>query len=403
MNYSNYRKAYRNIEVFQPLFKDLNIKVNTFQLKAISLFFEITSFLKIYKLTTLFLLRILKKRRFKSTEKRIGFVYTLNQFKILKKIREFGVHFPVYFFNINQSEFSNDQYISNRIIFLSLISNKNVSHLLKEGMKDPIINNDIVRYLRLIGLKEIYDFLLNNKVKEILNFNDHSPYNVLLIDLAKEREIKTIYFQHAPVSEKFPELFHDLNVLFSRDSLNKYKIPKGNNNIDIELLCDLRFLNIKNYKLPLNETILVCPNELDNVEIVESFIKELSNKSYQVILRPHPLDRRAWRNSNRYIRSGNKNVLDDLKNVKYLITNESAVVLEAMFLKRLVYKAAFFSSSIDHYGFIKEKLILKEYHQTNELITSIENNKIDYDINKLNYFLGDLENSGLKINEILKQ
>ena len=88
-----------------------------------------------------------------------------------------------------------------------------------------------------MNIRSVY--ILLKKLKIVVQYNDHSPYNVLLNALAKRANVKSVYIQHAPVNENFPELYHDLNVLFSRHSIEKYR---NGRNKEILPFFDLRFL-----------------------------------------------------------------------------------------------------------------------------------------------------------------
>jgi CDP-glycerol glycerophosphotransferase (TagB/SpsB family) len=142
--------------------------------------------------------------------------------------------------------------------------------------------------------------------------------------------------------------------------------------------------------------VLICTNLLDEPAKVMAFIDEIS-ASYKIVLRLHPRDqRKEWSETTCTI-STNPSIWDDLNESHIVITNESAVVLEAVYVDRLIYKAAFFSSSLDNYSFLKKGLLLREYSDIPSIIGAIEMKSIDYDKSKLKYFIGDVEGGKEKI------
>lgn len=68
------------------------------------------------------------------------------------------------------------------------------------------------------------DLLTTAKPKFVLMSNDHSPANRSLLFVAKSLGIKTVYMQHASVSNLFPKLEFDYSFL---DGVNAYEIYKA--------------------------------------------------------------------------------------------------------------------------------------------------------------------------------
>jgi len=91
--------------------------------------------------------------------------------------------------------------------------------LFKEKYKDHL--HTLIKY---DGIYEsVVDLLRLHKPKAIVFANDHNAFCRALLIGAKECGIKTIYLQHAAVTDKFPALKFDLNLLDGKDSLRKYK------------------------------------------------------------------------------------------------------------------------------------------------------------------------------------
>ncbi|WP_460692691.1 hypothetical protein [Mucilaginibacter puniceus] len=307
-----------------------------------------------------------------------------------------GFKYPVYDFSGKGILGHKSSVFSPTLIFIAAIINiKRTLYELKAAKDDPWLFTNNVRIIKLCGEEYIYNILLKD-LKVLIKYNDHGPDVVLLSDMAEQRNVKTVYIQHAPVNEEFPPLYHDLNVLFSEDSVNKYRV--AHETIKKFVLFDVRFVDrkLKPFE-PGNNTVLICTNDQDDIEIVKSLALKLSDK-FKVILRPHPGDRRSWKGE--YELSTNNSVWDDLEQAKYVLTNESGVLLEGVYSDRLCYKCAFFSPSFDNYGFLKKRLILKEYESEADLVTAINNDVIVSDKQILPYFIGQTDQKDHKIKEL---
>ena len=200
----------------------------------------------------------------------------------------------------------------------------------------------------------------------------------------------------------FPPLYHNLNILFSNDSLEKYK--RINNEVETFLLFDIRFydaikkvISIENLN---HKNILICINETDNLDTLIETAKQLNILSYSVTIRPHPRDKGKYKEIQGCKISECGSIWDDLNNADIVLANESGVALEAIFARKLFYKCAFFSSSIDNYSFLAKGILSKEFYNFEELIIDMNLRKIVYNDKLLPYFIGDFENITHKIGEL---
>lgn len=392
------QKAFRYYRVNYDLFSQFDNGASYLKLKVLTIFFYFCRF-SFSWLARIWVSRWVETKEIKN-DGTIGFVFSYNQSLILKALRDNGLSLPAYDLSGYKTNNHNTASFSKFLLFIASIANSRlIVEELENSKKDVVIRNNYIRVVKLGGIAYLLEQVLG-KAKAIVNFNDHSVYNVLLHDLAKSKDIRTVYIQHAPVSERFPPLYHDLNILFSQDSLSKYKVH--NKDAKILQLFDLRFISKTSSKEMNNslKRILVCPNELDDINKVKTLIKKLS-LHYEVIIRPHPRDKRNWKveAKNSYV-STNLSIWQDLKDVRIVLSNESAVTLEAIHDNKLFYKCAFFSSSFDNYGFIRQGLLLKEYNSTKEVMEAIEIGYVSYDKKKMSYFIGDLENIEEKIKKL---
>lgn len=349
----------------------------------------------------------LKKLSSKNTK--IAFAFTEYDFNIASQLNKLGIDFEVYVFGVNKKDTLT---ISNKLIFISALAFPFITlNELFKSFFDPIMYINKTRIFKLCGIKNVIKVLLKDK-KVLINFNDHSIYDVYTADYAKKISIRTVYIQHAPVGYHFPELYHDLNVLFSEDSLEKYK---NSQKMDAFLFFDIRFLtqfqiNGSNDKRSIViddnkiKTILICSNEDDNIKMVYKTAKEFYDYGFKVIIRPHPREVKNFIKENYYEISQGNDIWSDLNRCHIVFTNESAVALEAIFSNKFLYKTSFFSKSRDNYSFIKKELIYTEYHDFTRLKEAVLKNELTYDICKLKYFIGDFKEvnkKALMLNEKL--
>jgi hypothetical protein len=325
-----------------------------------------------------------------------AFIFSYNQSIIHHQLQNHGLKMPFVLFS-NKSILKRNEAklnLNNNLIYLAVCSETPILIIsLFRALNNVVLFNNQIRLLKAIGLKPIFTILLK-KLKIVVQYNDHSPYNVLLNALAKRANVKSVYIQHAPVNENFPELYHDLNVLFSRHSIEKYR---NGRNKEILPFFDLRFLEVEIVKEKPKNTILICSNLLDDLKQLRDISKKLSS-SFKIILRPHPSDLRNFNfNLTQVEISKCKTIWEDLNRAEIVLTNESAVPLEAIFLGKLIYKCNMLSESIDNYGFIKNGLILEEYNNIFDLLAAIKERKITFDSSKLEYYIGSVNEVDTKI------
>jgi len=343
----------------------------------------------------------LKLKSIKKKSNTASFIFSENQKSIHSIISQNGVSSDVFFIStdIVEPKIINARFITNKFIILNSISNSPLVLLtLLKSIGNIVLRNNLIRVYKLIGLKNIFNSIIEN-YNNVIQYNDHSPYNILLSDTCFNKNVKSFYFQHAPINEKFPSLHHDVNILFSQHSIDMYRNPS---NKKIIPFFDIRFVLGQEYKVngaSFKNTILVCTNKLDDKTKIEGLLNELV-KSFKVILRPHPSDDRKIKVPESVKTSPGSSIWEDLKKSDFMITNESAVVLEALYLDVKVYKYTNLSSNLDNYGFYKNGLITKEYSTIKDLIDGIFKKEISTNIDVLKYYIGEIDNIKGKMNLI---
>lgn len=395
MKFNIIQDGFRHYKKMYAIMQKFDKPMNSVTQYLCAYTFYFFNLLRLHNIISIFIKR---NHNIEDNQDFVGFVFSKNQISVLESLRSYNIEFPAVFIGGLKPENNKDIYISNKKLFLEALAFPKLGKLLLKSFKDPILKKNFIRVFKLIGCINIYEFYIE-KTSSIINFNDHVPYSVLLCDMAKGNNVKTVYIQHAPVSEKFPALYHDYNILFSADSRDKYNQLSY---VNVDVLFDPRFSLIDHTKWlskPKNNTVLICTNLLDEVERVLVLIRELQEE-YIVTLRSHPRDnRKEWKQASCTISHGTS-IWKDIEKNNIIITNESAVVLEAIYCNRDVYKAAFFSESIDNYGYLEKKLLTKEHYGVDSLMNSIKNKSIEYDKEKLVYFTGNMLECEKRVKEV---
>ena len=211
-------------------------------------------FASIFKLPTIKIKNEIIEVIFSKNQLKCSNVLGINSYKLI-----FGI----------KSYKENEICINNlKLLQLSLIFSNEIYIVLKTIKSNSLLKKNTYRIIKLIVVEGIFKSLKHENLKSVLQYNDHSPYNVMTFDYFKSLNIKMIYCQHAPVGYHFPALYHDLNLLFSDDSHEKYeKISKSKK--EVFIIGDIRFWSLNNFKKKKyviqnsKKVVLICYNKLD--------------------------------------------------------------------------------------------------------------------------------------------
>lgn len=343
------------------------------------------------------LLRLTKKK-ITSLNSHVFFSFSENQQNIKKILNDNYLNFH---FNFNRFTVKYPKSSINQNIFtFGLINGLNLNSLFK-----IFILRDFkyfkINWFRVCNIVFIQSVLerLKDQNKLVIIANDHSIYNLFIINWCKNNHIPTMYIQHAPVTDKFPPLRCDYNILFSKSSEDIYS-KISNINVNYKVYSDFRlikFLKINNIDCIEKNTILICTNKLDELTSVKKYIDYFNIKGYKITMRNHPSDKRNWNFTNTFV--SKNDLYTDLSQNNIILCNETALILEGMICNKLIYKCSF-SDFFDNYGYVKDKLVLKEYSNPQNLHLDIINKSISYDKSKLDYYTGDLSNHKIHIDEL---
>ena len=220
-------------------------------------------------------------------------------------------------------------------------------------------------FLTIGYLKVVDDLLKHNEVRLIVLANDHSTFPRAIIRIAKERGIKTMYLQHCSVSESFPPLEFDYNLLDGEESYLKYReicIPQG----ETYLIGNPRFDEISRYLRNTKkkiETIGIALNTLDDESTIKRLCVKLRENGYkEITIRPHPRQtlRGEWLSQRNVAFSDPtlENPYAFISKMDVIIAGESGILLDAALMG--VMAISFNTRNtvpLDWYSYIKNGLI----------------------------------------------
>ena len=384
---------YKNLFLYQKLNYNLTYK---FRNKYFFLFPLYFIFLFLVSLVSSLIKPIFKTKLKIKTH--LFITFSKNQLKISNIFNTHcaDLHFDFINFKVKSLKIS----IFQNLIYFGLVNGLSLSSLLKI-LKINNYKFFKMNWFRICNLVFIEAVLKRIKdiEKLVIISNDHSIYNNFIINWCKFNNVETMYIQHAPVSEKFPPLRCDYNILFSKSSEVIYS-KISSINVNYKVYSDFRLINLLNLKIDKyvnDKSILICTNELDEVENVKKYIDFFIKINYDVTIRKHPADRKNWtiENTNFSINS----LYEDFTNNNIILCNETALFLEAAICDKLIYKCNF-SPFLDFYGYLRDGLIIKEYYTPDQLYTDIKKKYVSYDKDKLIFHTGDLLNHKSHISEI---
>lgn len=217
-------------------------------------------------------------------------------------------------------------------------------------------------------LKMVEILLTRINPKTIVVANDHTLFFRCVLRISQRLKIKTIYIQHAGVSEHFPELEYDFVFLDGKDSYAKYEQKGISSNTKLFLVGSPRFdsiFSISRERQRKNKSIGLAINILDQFERVQDFLVDIT-LNYKVIARLHPgikggLESKYLELFKQYdvlISDSRKEKVDVfLRQIDLLIANDSYIHFDAVLSGIQSVQVHFCEGPNDNYGFLKMKFI----------------------------------------------
>lgn len=317
---------------------------------------------------------------FFTTSKHVFYVGTNNQNSVLNKIynRISGNKFVYYHGNDVDICSSDSKKFPFWIAFCISFFSYFFSFKLRSSVKrklftvNPNLNFDYEICL-LLGFYYLNLLILKiSQPKYVWLSNDHTNINVSFIYAAKMLRIKTIYIQHASVSEIFPSLNFDIAFLDGTIAHSIYRkigiagtkvFLTGNPKLDGCINKNSNRIDVKK--------ILVCLNSTDDPRKFEGIINQILNMNIKVKLRKHPYLNLNLKNEHLTEVSKEKEFMDCLEDVDLVIAGDSNVHLEATASN---IPSMYISSSVfyDYYGFVFNNLVIWSGYNESDLIIEIK-------------------------------
>jgi hypothetical protein len=204
------------------------------------------------------------------------------------------------------------------------------------------------------------------KPRLLVILTDHQMVARDMAKSAKRSGVRTLYMQHASVTDKFPALITDYAFLEGNDAKDKYlNISHGHSDTTIELVGILKLNGITSNtdKRDRIANIGICTNEFDDIEIADKLIK-LLKKEYKITLRPHPGDHRyeLWHEmaqNHDIIFSGSRSqsASDFLMASDCVVSYNCGIITEALMLNKPTFSFQLSKEDFDHYGFIEHDIV----------------------------------------------
>ena len=176
----------------------------------------------------------------------------------------------------------------------------------------------------------------------LVQSNDHSTENRVLLKAASDEKIQTAYLQHGAVFDQFPPLQFDFALLDGRDALHVYD-SIGQSQTKVFLVGKPRF---DQYADQINRrsgisVIGISTNSFDPIDRTRELAKHLAEQfpAIPLFLRPHPTDKRlpGWKTIADHLHIGfsdptREDVYRFLQKVDVLFAGNSSIHLDAALL-----------------------------------------------------------------------
>lgn len=272
-------------------------------------------------------------------------------------------------------------------------------------------------FMATCGYYEVFHEILkdNPQIKMIVFANDHTVTNRCMIEVAEKHDIKTLYVQHASVTEKFPPLHFSYSFLDGLESYEKYKAI-GDIKGKVFLTGSPRFDELYDYKnINKGYDIGIAINRIDSYDKVMSLCKYLQdNVTKSIVVRPHPgmikhFNTKLFKEQDLEISdSTQESSFSFLSKIHFLIANESSIHLDSALVgvPSLLYNFSENGNIIDWYSYVKMGMI--DVCDSYEDVVKVLNKQHDIPIRQIQYYNASFQtpiegNVGKYISEFIKK
>lgn len=240
---------------------------------------------------------------------------------------------------------------------------------------------------------EFYDY--NPQIRLLIVSNDHFPIIRSFIEQARVHGVRTVYSQHASVSEYFPPLVFDYSFLDGEESFLKYKSISPIEG-KVFLVGSPRFDVITQLKRQKSDLIGIAFNKLDDNKKILTLIMKLKENGFQnIVVRPHPQQDKNDPDWSMFTNIGceishplQENPFMFISRLSFLIAGASSIHLEAALLRipSVIYnmQTNIGNINLDYYGYAKMGLA-PIVSSAEEIVSNIQNGHLP-SINIIRYY-----------------
>lgn len=218
-----------------------------------------------------------------------------------------------------------------------------------------------------------------SNAKYYIAANDHSGLSQIGFVAARDAGLKTIYIQHAAVSDLFPPLMVDYALLDGKDAQQKYA-NAGPSKAKVHLIGTMKYdPYLQRPELYRQGSLIgICIGGVANdIDVVMALCKYLEEKAKPFCIRFHPMVtpevRNAFTNNGWQVsQPEEETALDFILRCHTIISGDSTILLEAIVLKRRPIYFASDGNGQDYYGFLKAGILDKVYYTPAEVIAALD-------------------------------
>lgn len=241
--------------------------------------------------------------------------------------------------------------------------------------KHPAAIQSYFNYFCSVYIYLVYFHRILKKTKPdfVITANDHNVSNRSLLGVAHFLGVKTVYLQHASVSNLFPALRVDYAFLDGQCALDTYRECEKNQPLTSRMAPAPKvLLTGQKKKLARNDkhevaAIGVALNALDDASVAIRFVKELVSAGLELRVRWHP--GQSERDIQQYLKGFSsiprvrlsnprtEAVSDFMANVRYVVAGNSSIHLEAALAGVVpIYYELTPLDNPDYYGYVSSGL-----------------------------------------------
>lgn len=202
--------------------------------------------------------------------------------------------------------------------------------------------------------------LARHRPGAVIMSNDHNAINRALCLAGGKRGVKTVYIQHAPVTDVFPRLVCSHAFLDSEVSAEIYRRRPTATAIEVlgASRYDATFRNDRPGGLARTKTVSLCFNKVDEPAQLLAYYHALVERDWDVIWRPHPgIARRDLAFLPADAQVDRAPIHQHLRKVNFLIAGNSGVLLDAYMAGVVPVMATDLSKVSDYYGFLQRQAV----------------------------------------------